>query len=88
VIPARQNILILDDYKFFSSLARRLAANSGNILEECNDPGEINPLKLCNYNLILLDILMPGINGVQIINSIRQPAPATGVVLVTSCSKH
>ena len=41
-MPARQNILILDDYKFFSSLARRLAANSGNILEECNDPGEIN----------------------------------------------
>jgi len=41
-MPARQNILILDDDKLFSSLARRLAANSGNILEECNDPGEIN----------------------------------------------
>lgn len=80
----RQNILILDDDKFFSHLARRLAAASGQVLEECNDPTALNPLSLATYDLILLDIMMPGMDGVQIINSIGRYAPTTGVVLMTS----
>ena len=78
------DILVVDDDVFFSSLARRMASGDGHRVEECNDTSKLHLEGLGQYDLILLDLMMPTVDGVQMLGSIAQHAPETHVILMTS----
>lgn len=79
-----QRILAIDDDRFFTHLARHMSTKDGNKLDECNDAARIDAASLKNYDFILLDIMMPGINGVDMLSRIKSCAPDTEVILMTS----
>jgi EAL domain-containing protein (putative c-di-GMP-specific phosphodiesterase class I)/ActR/RegA family two-component response regulator len=79
-----QRILAIDDDRFFTRLAGHMSARDGHRLDECNDAVRIDTASLKNYDFILLDILMPGINGVDMLSRIKSCAPDTEVILMTS----
>lgn len=79
-----RRILAIDDDRFFTHLARHIAAQDGYLLDECNDASRIDVASLQSYDFILLDIIMPNVNGIDMLSKIRRSAPDTDVILVTA----
>lgn len=84
IIAPRQQILILDDDRFFTHLVRRLLTRNNHVVEECSEPSRLDPTRLAGFDLILLDVMMPTVDGLQMLEVIRKYAPDTSVVLTTA----
>lgn len=78
------NILAIDDDRFFTRLVCHAARIDGHTIDECNDAAKLNQALLKNYEFILLDIMMPEVNGVEMLGRIRTSAPDAKVVLMTA----
>jgi len=77
-------ILIIDDDPFFTRLAGLLAQREGMEVEVCNDSSTLDYSALAGFELILLDISMPGLDGIQILNLLASHAPETEVIFMTA----
>lgn len=81
-------ILIVDDEKEVREVIRiHLDVNGYNILEAENGEEAIKTLRsednMVNVGLILCDIRMPKVNGIECIEFLRREAPGIPVVVVT-----
>jgi two-component system chemotaxis response regulator CheY len=81
-------ILVVDDEKEVREVIRiHLDVNGYNILEAENGEDAINILRsednMINVGLILCDIRMPKVNGIECIDFLRQEAPSIPIVVVT-----
>lgn len=64
-------ILAIDDDKGILELIRRALEREGYVLTLQDDPMKIDYEKLAGYQLILLDVMMPGIDGFDLCRKIR-----------------
>lgn len=64
-------ILVVDDDKAMLLLVKKILAGDGHEVTVINDPWEVKAQKLCAYDLILLDVMMPGIDGFTLCREIR-----------------
>ncbi|MEO6903475.1 MAG: response regulator [Bacteroidia bacterium] len=81
------NCMIIDDDLFSRKVLTQLVTITDELeLEEtCNNAVEaISILETKKIDLLLLDIEMPGISGLQLINSIKNPP----LIIVISATKH
>lgn len=65
-------ILAIDDDKGILELIRRALEREGYALTLQDDPMKIDDEKLTRYQLILLDVMMPGIDGFELCRRIRE----------------
>ena len=74
----RPHILLIDDEKFTTDLISvRLEANGFDV-SAANSPEEaLDFLKTNRPDLILLDLLMPGMNGYEVLEKIRAAETTT-----------
>lgn len=68
------NILAIDDDEAILSLFRRVLEKEGYIVHTVNRPEEVWKLELHQYQLILLDVMMPGKEGFSLCEEIREQA--------------
>ena len=83
-LPAR--ILVVDDEPSILTYIDKLLTAQGHQVETVNNPVYgLKKIKENRYRLILLDVKMPGMSGIELYNSIREIAPSlTGrVVFIT-----
>lgn len=64
-------ILAVDDDVQILKLIRNALAKEGYEVTVQSDPLELNQMKLTDYQLILLDVMMPGIDGFTVCGEIR-----------------
>ena len=64
-------ILAVDDDKAILALIRRALEKDGHTVTVCESAGEVDTLFLSRYDLILLDIMMPGTDGISFCRDIR-----------------
>ncbi len=64
-------ILAIDDDKGILELIRRALEREGYAVTLMDNPLELNYEKLAEYQLILLDVMMPGMDGFALCRSIR-----------------
>lgn len=57
------SILAVDDDILLLQLIRKILERDGHRVTAVNDPLEVRKLSLSDYSLILLDVMMPGIDG-------------------------
>ncbi|NQU67401.1 MAG: sigma-54-dependent Fis family transcriptional regulator [Candidatus Marinimicrobia bacterium] len=78
-------ILILDDEKQFTEELHELFQNSGFVAFEANTEQEAQKLlKSHNIDLLILDVRLPGINGLDILKDVKIQFPAMEVIIVSA----
>ena len=76
------NILIVDDEELIRNVVKEyLEANSYNVTEAIDGKDAINKIKFNNYDLIILDIMMPNLDGVSVLKEIRETRDVPVIML-------
>lgn len=75
---------MVDDDAALRKTIRASLATSGFAVEEARTGGEaVSTLQHRAFDLVLLDVNMPGMTGIEACREIRTFAPRTGVIMVT-----
>jgi CheY-like chemotaxis protein len=79
-----QRVLIVDDEPHIRTILRRLLLSEGFYVCEAGDGYEaLAAVDRCEVNAIVMDVLMPGMNGSEAIRSLRNnPHFATTPILI------
>jgi two-component system KDP operon response regulator KdpE len=84
VITDRLNTLIVDDEAPFRRVLRTCLTQSGFAIDEAQTGEEaVSILTGREFDLVLLDLNMPGMGGVETCREIRAHLPKIGIVMVT-----
>ncbi|WP_320175374.1 response regulator [Maridesulfovibrio sp.] len=80
-------VLIIDDEVGFSSvLAKRLRRREVDVSTAACGEEALHQLTKSTYNVIILDMNMPGMNGIQVLRAIKKDYPSVEVILLTGNS--
>ena len=83
-MPQPCSVLVVDDEAALRRTLRASLVTSGFAVEEAgNGPEAIAAIQRRSFDLVLLDVNMPGMSGVEVCRQIRAVAPRTGIVMVT-----
>jgi two-component system, OmpR family, KDP operon response regulator KdpE len=78
------SVLVVDDEFVLRKALRKSLTASGFAVEEARNGEEaLSAVRQQPFDLVLLDINMPGVGGVEACRKIRGLAPQTGIVMVT-----
>lgn len=84
-LPGPPRILIVDDENLTGALLSRRLTDSGYWCETApNSSAALQKLKIGEYDLLMTDIRMPGIDGVDLMTKARRACPDVAIILVTS----
>jgi FixJ family two-component response regulator len=80
----RISILVIDDEKIIHESCARILRDQGYEVDAAMNGAEaLQKLKEKRYNLVLSDIKMPGLDGVQTLEQMKQHAPEITVIMFT-----
>ncbi len=81
-------ILLVEDEKSISRFIAKGLREKGYVVDVCHDGEEGLQLILNqSYDLIVLDILLPGLNGYEILKAMRERKKGTPVICLTAKSE-
>ncbi len=77
-------VLVVDDEKeFLETIVKRLIKRSLYVEGAENGEDAIEKIKKGNFDVVLLDVKMPGMDGVETLAEIKKLKPLTEVVMLT-----
>ena len=84
------SILVVDDEKhFLNSVERKLRLDGFRQVTAVSDPlAAVEMLETRTFDAVLLDIVMPGMNGLKLLEIIHARSPQTMCVMVTANEGH
>ena len=78
-------ILVVDDSALSRRISRGILQNAGHVVLEADDGiSGIESYFLEKPDLVLLDITMKGMNGIEVLEKLRQMDPTAKVVIATA----
>lgn len=78
-------LLLVEDEMDLSSALSRLLSKQKHTIDIANDGLEaINYIECNEYDLILLDVMMPNMNGFEVLKKIRNDKNTTPVIMLTA----
>jgi two-component system nitrogen regulation response regulator NtrX len=87
-MPDAQKILIVDDEDTLRTLVRAELEERGFYVDEAADGDEaLEKMKDTRYTLIILDIKMPGTDGLEVLRLIREQNLADKVIMLTGVNE-
>ncbi len=80
-------ILVIDDEKVICNACHLILSEKGHMVEHKTDGlSALKALQSGNYDVILLDMMLPDMEGMEILKIIKQETPQTGVIVITGYS--
>ena len=80
-------VLIIDDDKELCALIKRSVLSEDIEADFCNTGKEgLQKLKEREYQLVILDVMMPGMDGIQVLTKLREKGIDSPVLLLTAKS--
>ena len=78
------SILLVDDEQtMVKYLSKRLVKRGFEISIAYNGLDALEQVKAADFDVILLDVLMPGMNGIDTLKEIKKIKPETEVIMLT-----
>ena len=78
-------ILVVDDDQDIVDLLRVTLSKEGYEVTTCTDPTQVvGQLKASDYHLVLLDFMMPQMDGTQVLEEIRKVDDDVAVIMLTA----
>lgn len=78
------NILLVDDEKtMVKYLSRSLIKKGFGICTAYDGYAALEQIKTSDFDVVLLDVLMPGIDGIETLRKIKEMKPLTEVIMLT-----
>lgn len=80
----KTRVLIVDDEeKFTQPLAERLRLRDYDATTSQSGEEAVTQVKKYNYDVVILDVLMPGMDGIETLRNIKKIKPLTEVIMLT-----
>lgn len=80
----KTRVLIVDDEEqFVTSLAERLALRDYDVQTSLSGKDALEVLKRYNFDVVILDVLMPDMDGIESLREIKRLKPLTEVIMLT-----
>ena len=77
-------LLIVDDeVKFLDSISRRLGMRDFDVTKATNGAEALEAARAANFDLALLDLKMPGLNGQQVLKILKEEHKHLEVIILT-----
>lgn len=77
-------VLLVDDEKeFIEALAERLAVRDFYVKTAFNGDEALAKIKEDDFDVVVLDVLMPGKNGIETLREIKSIKPLVNVIMLT-----
>jgi len=84
-----KKILVVDDDRFVRLGLKELLTERGYNVETAEDGFEaIEKIKIHDYDLILMDLILPGISGVDTMSRIMARKPKSKIIAMTAYSEE
>ena len=81
------NILVIDDEEVICNACHLILSERGHTVERKMDGASgLKALQSNSYDIILLDMMLPDIEGMEILETIKQKTPQAGVIIITGYS--
>ncbi len=88
-VIGKSSILVVDDDVSFGNILSNILTESGyEVKVATNGQQAIEEIKVSHHNVILLDIKLPDISGIEVYNEIKRIYPEAGVAMMTGYSKE
>jgi DNA-binding NtrC family response regulator len=86
---ARAWVLVVDDdVGMVDTLADILSANGHKVGLAYSGPSALDMIRSTPFDVALMDIQMPGLNGVEVLKLMRDVAPEIAVIMMTAFTRH
>ncbi len=83
-MPAKNRIFVVDDEEALRTVLGSELEGEGYIVQMAGDGDEaIEVLEKNTFDLILLDIKMPTVDGFEVLKFVKQHQPTTKVIMLT-----
>jgi len=76
-------LLVDDEARFVETLSKRLTARGYDVEGALSGPEALARLGARPFDVVLLDVWMPGMDGLEVLQQIRRLHPSVRVVLVS-----
>jgi DNA-binding NtrC family response regulator len=78
-------VLVVDDEKEIQNLLHKLLTKEGYEVDVATLPEEaLKKIEAENYDVVLLDLMLPGVKGTDIIQEIKRRRPNCAVIIMTA----
>ncbi len=82
--PAQNSILVIDDEAAVNNNIRKILLKKGYHVDQALTKSDaLIKIGQQAYKLILLDLRIPGVNGLELLEAIRKKRPQTKVIIIT-----
>ena len=82
--PAYKNILVIDDEVAVNNNIRKiLAKNDYHVDQAVTKDEALDKIQARHYKLVLLDLKIPGVRGLELLKAVRDKHPETKVIIIT-----
>lgn len=77
-------ILLVEDDRFFREMFSELLKGEGYHVDTASDGREgLSMIASCHYGLVITDLVMPDISGMELLSRVRESDPTIDVIMVT-----
>lgn len=72
-----------DEEQFVHQLSERLRLRDYDVTTALSGEGALDTIKHYNFDVVILDVAMPGINGIETLREMKKLKPLTEVIMLT-----
>ncbi len=78
------NVMLVDDeVPFVETMTKRLSKRNLTMLTAYSGPAALDTLKQKNVDVVILDVKMPGMDGIEALRQIKASHPLVEVIMLT-----
>lgn len=80
----KKGILLIDDDRNFLTISKKILTYEGYQVTAYDDPREaLDDPELSRYDLIISDLVMPQMDGIEVLKAIKRKSPGSAVIILT-----